>query len=54
MKKLMRQLEAKQKALAKLRDDLRELAGEVDRQADSAERGCELLQDALDALSELV
>lgn len=54
MKAVIKKLKAKQVQLAKLRDELRELESEVCHQADRSDEACGSLQDAIDALSELV
>lgn len=53
-KTVIRKLERHKTALAKTRDDLRELRDEIDGLLESSERGLAALEDAIDCLSELV
>ena len=54
MKKIVSQLEAEKKKIAKARDRIRELLGDVEGMMDSSTRGLEDLESAIDALSEYV
>ena len=52
--KVINQLRTRQAAIAKERDKLRDLYNEISMLMDSCDRATEALEDAIEALSELV
>lgn len=54
MRKIVSQLEAEKKKIAKARDRIRDLLSDVEGMLDSSDRGLEDLESAIDALSEYV
>lgn len=54
LKRIVTKLEKERKLLATRRDNIRLILEELEALDDSAERGLQLLDDAIDALSEYV
>ena len=53
-KKIIKQIEVRQTAIAKERDQLDEMIAQLSELSESCEKAWDALQDARDALSELV
>lgn len=54
IKSLTRQIERKKAALAKLRDEIRDIESEAETLGQDAQEAIDALQDATDAMSRLV